>query len=257
MDLVLLVAALGLVTGFVSGLLGIGGGILMAPLLLYVPPLFGLEPLAMRTVAGLTIIQGLAACVSGAFGHRRYVSKQLVIYMGTSIFLAALVGGAAAKYVSNQVLLAIFGSLAALAAVLMLRRVRAESERPVAAELEFSRLRAVVSATGVGLLGGLVGQGGAFILIPLMTAFVHVPTRIALGSNLAIVLLSTSAATIGKAVTGQIEWLLALPLVLTVVPMTHLGSKVSHGVAIASLRRWLTVLIALAAVRIWMSVLAG
>ena len=54
--------------------------------------------LAMRTVAGLTIIQGLAACVSGAFGHRRYVSKQLVIYMGTSIFLAALVGGAAAKY---------------------------------------------------------------------------------------------------------------------------------------------------------------
>ena len=71
------------------------------------------------------------------------------------------------------------------------------SERPIVEDLQFSRLRAVVSALGVGLLGGLVGQGGAFILIPMMTAFVHVPTRIALGSNLAIVLLSTSAATIG------------------------------------------------------------
>jgi uncharacterized membrane protein YfcA len=257
MELILLIAALGLVTGFVSGLLGIGGGILMAPLLLYVPPLFGLEALPMRTVAGLTIIQGLAACVSGAFGHRRYVSRRLVYYMGSSIFLAALVGGAAAKHVPNSVLLAVFGSLAALAAALMLRRVRKESERPVVEDLEFSRLRAVSSASGVGLLGGLVGQGGAFILIPLMTAFVHVPTRIALGSNLAIVLLSTSAATIGKALTGQIEWLLALPLVLTVVPMTHLGSKVSHRVEVASLRRWLTVLIALAATRIWISVIAG
>ena len=65
MAILLVIAALGILTGFLSGLLGISGGILTAPLLLYVPPLIGLEPLSMRTVAGLTIVQGLAACVSG------------------------------------------------------------------------------------------------------------------------------------------------------------------------------------------------
>ena len=133
--------------------------------------------------------------------------------------------------------------------------MRQDSEQPDVSDLGFSRWRAVVSATSVGLLGGLVGQGGSFILIPLMTSFVGVPTRIAIGSNLAIVLLSTSAAFIGKAVTGQIEWLLAVPLVLAVVPAAHLGGRVSHRVAVLRLRRVLALLISAAAVRIWISVL--
>ena len=257
MDLLLLIAALGATTGFLSGLLGIGGGIIMAPLLLYVPPLLGFEPLTMRAVAGLTIVQGLAACISGALTHRRFgsMSDRLVLYMGTPIFVAAAIGGAAARFVPNRILLGVFGLLAAVAALLMLVPMRRDGERPQGFDLVFSRSRAVASAAGVGLLGGLVGQGGSFILIPLMTSFVRVPTRLAIGSNLAIVLLSTTAAFIGKAVTGQIEWLLAVPLVLTVVPAAHFGSRVSHRVPVLQLRRVLAVLISLAAVRIWTSVL--
>ncbi|MGB5659783.1 MAG: sulfite exporter TauE/SafE family protein [Thermoanaerobaculia bacterium] len=256
-ELLLLIAALGATTGFLSGLLGIGGGIVMAPLLLYVPPLLGLEPLSMRTVAGLTIVQGLAACISGALTHRRFrfVSDRLVLYMGTTIFAAAALGGAAARFVPDRLLLGVFGFLAAAAAILMLVPVRQDSDRPHVRELDFSRSRAVASAAGVGLLGGLVGQGGSFILIPLMTSFVRVPTRIAIGSNLAIVLLSTTAAFIGKAITGQIEWLLAVPLMITVVPAAHLGGRVSHRVPVIQLRRVLAILISAAAVRIWISVL--
>lgn len=257
MELLLLIAALGATTGFLSGLLGIGGGIVMAPLLLYVPPLFGFDPLTMRVVAGLTIVQGLAACISGALTHRRFgsVSDRLVLTMGTTIFVAAALGGAAARFVPNRILLAVFGLLAATAAMLTLVPMRRDNERPQGTDLEFSRSRAVTSAAGVGLLGGLVGQGGSFILIPLMTSFVRVPTRIAIGSNLAIVLLSTTAAFIGKAVTGQIEWLLAVPLVLTVVPAAHLGGRISHRVPVVQLRRVLALLISAAAIRIWISVL--
>jgi uncharacterized membrane protein YfcA len=256
-ELFFLIAALGATTGFLSGLLGIGGGIVMAPLLLYVPPLVGLEPLTMRTVAGLTIVQGLAACISGALTHRRFrfVSDRLVLLMGTTIFIAAALGGAAARFVPNRILLGIFAFLATVAARLMLVPMRRDREEPRVAKLEFSRPRAVASAAGVGLLGGLVGQGGSFILIPLMTSYLQVPTRIAIGSNLAIVLLSTAAAFLGKAVTGQIEWLLAVPLVFTVVPAAHLGSRASHRVPVLRLRRVLAVLISVAAIRIWMSIL--
>ncbi|MHB8809489.1 MAG: TSUP family transporter [Desulfobulbaceae bacterium] len=107
MSLLLLIGGLGLGAGFLSGLLGIGGGIVMAPLLLYVPPLFGFEPLPMRVVAGLTMVQGLIACVAGGIVHRRFnfVCRELSLYMGGSIFVASLVGGAAARFVPNQALL--------------------------------------------------------------------------------------------------------------------------------------------------------
>jgi hypothetical protein len=71
-------------------------------------------------------------------------------------------------------------------------------EYPDAATLTFSPARAVASAAVVGVLGGMVGQGDSFILIPLMTWFVKVPTRIAIGSNLAVVLFSSLAGFLGK-----------------------------------------------------------
>jgi len=113
----------------------------------------------------------------------------------------------------------------------------------------------VTAATGVGLLGGLVGQGGFFILIPLMTAYVKIPTRIAIGSNLAIVFLSSLAAFIRKATTGQIDWILAIPIVLTVLPAASVGGHVSRKVPVHWLRKPLAVLIGLAAVRMWGSLL--
>lgn len=255
--MLLLIGALGLAAGFLSGLLGIGGGIIMAPLLLYLPPLFGFEPLAMRTVAGLTIVQGLVACVSGALTHRRFksVSPRLTAWMGATIFAAALAGGASAKYVANNVLLALFGMLALAAATLMFINEHEEKETPDISALAFSRWRAATVAGGVGLLGGMVGQGGSFILIPLMTAFVKIPTRIAIGSNLAIVLLSTTAAFLGKAASNQIDWHLAMPIVLTVIPATHIGSLISRRTPVKTLRRILAILIGTAAIRIWFSVL--
>jgi uncharacterized membrane protein YfcA len=256
-EILLLIASLGAVTGFLSGLLGIGGGIVMAPLLLYVPPLFGLEALDMRAVAGLTIVQGFAASVSGALTHHRFhfVSGPLFRVMGSTIFVAAALGGAAAGFIPNRILLAVFGFLAAAAALLILFPIEGDEERPDVEELAFSWLRAVGSAAGVGALGGMVGQGGSFILIPLMTSFVRIPTRIAIGSNLAIVLLSTAAALLGKAFTGQIDWLLAAPLVATVVPAAHVGGRLSRRVPVLRLRRVLAVLIAAAALRIWASIL--
>ncbi len=257
MEIYLFIGCIGIFTGFISGLLGIGGGIMMAPLLLYVPPLIGLEPLSMRIVAGLTIVMGLLGCLSGGLTHRKFafMSDKLSAYMGASIFIAALAGGASARFVSNETLLFIFACLAFVAAILMVAPIKNDMERPNANDLEFCKTRALTAATGVGLLGGLVGQGGSFILIPLMTTYVKVPTRIAIGSNLAIVFLSSLAAFIGKAITGQIEWILAIPIVLTVLPAASVGGHVSRKVPVKRLRKLLAVVIGLAAIRMWGSLL--
>jgi uncharacterized membrane protein YfcA len=256
-DLFILLGGLGMIAGFLSGLLGIGGGIIMAPLLLYVPPLCGLDPLPMRVVAGLTIVQGLVACIAGSLCHRKFhfVSGPLTRWMGTTIFLAAFLGGAGAGHVADAVLLGIFALLALVAAILTLLPAGTDCEDPDVNTLYFSKTRAVTTSGVVGLLGGLVGQGGSFILIPLMTAYVGIPTRIAIGSNLAIVLLSSLAAFVGKAITGQIAWAMALPIAITVVPAACLGSLTSRRMPVPGLRRLLALVIALAALRMGISVL--
>ena len=258
MTIFVLIGALGLLAGFLSGLLGIGGGIIMAPLLLFVPPLFGFEPLSMQVVAGLTIIQGLLAAVLGAVTHHRFlaVSVSLSVVMGPAIFIAALLGGAGAKWVSNEVLLFLFSIMALLASVMMLVRRGQEEEYPDIERLAFSRGKAIITALLVGSLGGLVGQGGSFLLVPLMIYFVGIPTRIAIGSNLAIIILSTAAGFLGKMITGQIAWYLTAPLVFSVIPGVLLGSHLGHRVPILILRRLLALLIAIAACRLWLSLLA-
>ena len=72
-------------------------------------------------------------------------------------------------------------------------------------KVSFHRPTAVFLGLSVGFLLGLVGQGGAFIIIPLLLYVLKIPLRVALGSTLAIGLFSSSAGLIGKTATGQVS----------------------------------------------------
>mgnify|MGYP001172726581 CR=1 FL=1 len=61
-------ALVGASVGFLSGLLGIGGGIIMFPLLLYVPPLAGFAPVDVKSITGLTMVQGFFAALTAMSG---------------------------------------------------------------------------------------------------------------------------------------------------------------------------------------------
>lgn len=255
MELMFLIAAIGAFTGFLSGLLGIGGGIIMAPLLLYLPILFNLPPISMHTVAGLTIVQGLASCVAGSLTHKKfgYFSNRLVAWMGITLFITSFIGGAASRVVPGEYLLIIFAVMAFTASIVMIFKIAQDEESPDISQFSFSRFRAVSVASVIGILGGLVGQGGSFILIPLMISYMKVPTRIAISSNLAIVFLAALAAFLGKAFTQQIEWILTLPVVLTVIPFSYVGALVSNKVSVDNLKIILAWFIAFAAFRIGFS----
>lgn len=249
---------LGLVVGFASGLLGIGGGILMTPLLLYVPPALGLTALGMREVAGLTMAQGLFAAGSGTLRHRKYghVSRPLVVYMGASIAASSLVGAVLSQYVAGELLLAVFATLALVAAILMLLPRPNVDENRSSADVRFNLPAAVIMAVAVGGLGGLVGQGGAFILIPLMLYGLRLPTRLTLGTSLGIVFFSALAGFIGKAATAQVDWPLAAALVAGAVPGAQLGGYASKHVQSARLRQILAIIVGLTALRMWWELLA-
>ena len=255
----LLILAMGLASGFLSGLVGLGGGILAAPLLLYVPDAAGFDELPVKEVTGLTMVQGLAGALSGLTRHQSYgfVSWRLVGYMGISVAVAALVGALFSKVVSDNSILAVFAIMALIASLLIfLPGRREENDLETPGQITFHAPFAVSLAAVIGFAGGLVGQAGSFILIPTMVYILRIPTRVAIGSNLGIILLAATAGLAGKLLAAQVPFLLAVALVGGAVPGAQVGALLGRRIRPRTLRYILAVIVAIAAVRIWIDVLS-
>ncbi len=251
MDTHLLLVLLGFGGGLLSGMLGIGGGIIMTPLLLYVA---GLD---MRAVAGLTIVQSLFSASCGVLVHRKFkhVHWGLLAYMGAATLAASLAGAVASRYVSGQLLLALFAALAVVAAGLMFVPTRDGDGEATSDAVSFNRGMALGVACSVGFLGGMVGQSGAFILIPVMLHVLRVPTRVTIGTSLGVVLCAAAAGTAGKVLTGQVPYGLAAALVAGTLVGAQAGARLSHKIPARALRAALALLIALTAVKMWWDIL--
>jgi len=247
----------GAVVGFLSGLLGIGGGIVMFPLLLYVPPLLGLGVIDVKSITGLTMAQGFFSAVTALFHYQRnaLVNRQLVLTLGLSLFLSSLLGSLFSKQVADGPLLMVFGTLALIAGIMMLIPRSYHHDEVTEERVTFPRPAAITIGIVLGFTIGLVGQGGAFILIPTMLYILKIPLRVALGSTLAIGLFSSTAGMIGKAATGQVPYVLALPLILGAIPAARFGSIVGKRTDTRYLKWLLAALIMATAVKVWFSIL--
>jgi len=244
--------ALGLIGGFTSGLVGLGGGIIMVPLLLYVPPALGVGALSMKLVAGMTSVQSFFGALSGTFGHKRHrrVSRSLAVTMGGSMALGSLAGSIASVKLSSELMLGVFAAMALVAAVMMLLPKTEDGPELEAAALVYRRPLAIVIGGGIGVLSGIIGQGGAFLFIPAMMYLLHIPTRIAIGTGLVIGLASSTAVLLGRAGTAQIPVLMSAVLVAGVILGAQLGSAMSQRTPRTALRSILSVLIGATAAKI-------
>lgn len=258
--LIFLMIVLGLVGSFFSGLLGIGGAIINYPLLLYVPSALGAAYFNAHEVSAISMFQVLFASFAGVIAYWKrsktgtsYVNKRLVIYMGSSILAGSLIGGLVSGLLDSGVINLVYGILAVVAVILML--IPSKGTEEYKADLHFNTWIAMLSAFLVGIVSGIVGAGGAFILIPIMLTILHIPTRTTIASSLAIVFVSAIGGVIGKVAGGPIPiW----PIVFTVIGSligAPLGSLVSAKMNVKLLRYGLVVLIALTAVKIWSSIL--
>jgi uncharacterized membrane protein YfcA len=255
----LTVFVLGVFGAFVSGLLGVGGAIVMIPLLLYVPPLLHVGSLDVKSVTGVTMVQVFVAAVSGVIAHRRThaLHGRLAWIGGGAMALGSLTGALASKHVRPGFLLLVFAVMATGAAGLVLVRMEA-LELPIFAEqVRFDWRRAAVMSLVVGLGAGLVGAGGAFLLVPLLVTVVGIPLRVAIGSSLGITALAATAGLVGKITTAQVPWLPALSVAVGAVPGAQLGAYVSRRLSPHVLKAALFVVIVATAIGIWWDLLAG
>jgi len=250
-------AVAGLVASFLSGLLGIGGGLVLTPLLLYLPPLAGGAAIPVKIVTGLTIVQAISGSVLGVLRHRSYgnVSSRLVLLMGPPSALASLIGAFVSRDTPDSVILTIFAILAFVGGVMLLLPVTPRDER--AEDIRADPRLAIPIALVLGFFGGIVGIGGIAFIIAALVYLLRVPPRIAIGSSLGIGLFAAVAALIGKAATSQIDPPLAAIVFISALVASPVGAAVSVRTQPRALLAILAVIVMLAAIRIAFTAATG
>lgn len=240
--------ALGLVAsaliGIALGFFGGGGSILTVPLLVYV---FGLAP--RDAIASSLIVVGLAS-LSGAWQHGRagHVELRTGTLFGTAGLAGAYLGARASAHVDGSLLLLLFAGMMILTAVAMWRGRRpslasgstpgtATAPRGVATEVERSRIHLLAQGFGVGLLTGLVGAGGGFLIVPALVLWAGLPMASAVGTSLVIIVLNAFAGFVGHASHAEIDRPLVAAVAAAAIAGSFVGSWLGRRSDPAKLRR--------------------
>jgi uncharacterized protein len=247
---------IGFIGSYISGMLGIGGSIIKYPMLLYIPPLFGLAAFSAHEVSGISAVQVFFATIGGVWAYRKggYLNKTLIGYMGASILIGSFIGSFGSKMMSEGGINLIYGILALIAAVMMFIPKKNIDDIPLD-QVTFNKWLAAVLALIVGIGAGIVGAAGAFLLVPIMLVVLKIPTRMTIASSLAITFISSIGATVGKITTGQVDYFPAFIMVIASLIASPLGAMAGKKVNTKILQVILAVLIGATAIKIWMDIL--
>ncbi len=248
---------LGIVGGLLSGMLGLGGAVVMIPLMLSVPPLVGAGQLTMKAVAGLSMLQVLAASAAGILVHRKnnMVSIPLLLFLGIPMGAFSLVGSYLSKFMENRTVTVIFGFLVLAAIVLLLFYRTPKKQEEADACSDFSRPAAIAVGGAIGFISGVVGAGGGFILVPVMVVLFRIPIRVTVGTSLGVVFIGALMGAVGKITTAQVTFLWVLPLVLGSIPSARIGARISRSLPPLALKYLLLAVIVLSAFQVWAQIL--
>lgn len=284
---VFLVLALGWAVGVLSGLVGVGGGFLITPLLMFV----GVPPI-VAVATGAAQIVGTSA--SGSYAHWRLGNVDL--RMAASLLLGSWTGGflgvQLAKVLERSghfgtlVTLLYVGLLGAVGASMLVESTRAawrararpkgaippEGERGIesghwvrrlplrvafpVSGLEISVLVPVALGLVVGVLTSLMGVGGGFVMVPVMLYLLRMPTRVVVGTSLFQLLFTTTEVTVLQAGVNQaVDPFLAILLVLGSGLGTAWGTRLGTRLPGEQLRLILAVIVVAVAVKMLVGVL--
>jgi uncharacterized membrane protein YfcA len=237
----ILTVLVGLAAGILSGLFGVGGGIVMTPGL---TAFAGIAPI-IAVATPLPVILPTAAV--GAFTYHRAgeIDIRAAAWIALTGSAASAVGALLTEVVNPRLL------LVATAALLGWQSLQILRGRSLATTVEAQPIPAwTLALVGVaaGLLSGLLGIGGGLVIVPALAGMLGVPLKRALGTSLVAVVVLVIPGTIVHAALGNIDWAAALFLALGSLPGARLGATVALGTKERTLRLMVGSFLALVAV---------
>ena len=239
-------ALVGVLIGIASGLLGIGGGTVMVPILRLA---FGMSA-TMSTATSLFAI--IPTSISGAISHVK--GKTCIPALG----IAAGLGGAClspvgvwlAQLSPDWLVMLAAALIIGYSAINMFKKAfqlrpagqpaaGVDASAPTADDSSLSR-KQLLQGAAIGLVAGLasgyVGVGGGFIMVPLMLSIIGIPMRKASGTSLIAVMILAIPGVIEQGIIGNINYLAGIAIVIGTIPGAVIGARLVTKVPERTLR---------------------
>ena len=231
-----LALGMALLIGLALGSLGGGGAILTVPVLVY-----ALGYATRPAVAASLLVVGLTSVV-GALVHWRLGNVRLpaAALFGTLAMGGAFAGARLSVFMSGAGQLVLLAFVMVAAGVSMLRRRHEKNEDGVPRTTPRTTPRLAVLAPvalTVGVLTGLVGVGGGFLVVPALVVLARMPLREAIGTSLAVIALNSAAGFAGYLGTVSVDWGFLMGFAATAILGALAGAAMTRVVPVAALRQ--------------------
>ncbi len=257
--LLAVIAVSGAVAGFLAGLLGVGGGIVVVPALFWVLTHAGIDAsIRMQVAVATSLATIIPTSIISARAHRKRGSldEALLKRWLVPAILGAILGSAFASLVDGRLLAGIFGGVAVIVAVQMVAfpggvALRKELPGPIG-----QRLMALM----IGGFSSIMGIGGGTLAVPTLSLF-SFPIRMAVGTAAGMGLFIAIPATLGFVAggwnvpdlpplsVGYVSLPAGLAILAAQLPCVGYGAKVAHAISQPALRRAFGVVLAIVGLR--------
>jgi len=253
-------ALLGVFSGFFGGMLGVGGGVIVVPVLILV---FNLDArLAVGTSLVMIIFTALSA--TAAYYRQKRIDWKIGIIAASTTVPGAAIGAYLTKFFTSSSLAIIFGiTLFPIAGAMLKRSYRTASNRKsedaVYAKNEFelargSWRRRIVDAKGKvfeynvrlpgltllflgGFASGFLGIGGGLVVVPILAAIVGLPMHLAIATSMLTMIFTSISGVSTHLMLGNVQVEYAIPLVLGILLGAQLGAGTARQLRSVTLER--------------------
>ncbi len=231
-----------LAIGMTLGLLGSGGSILTVPVLVYV--LGHNEKVAIAE--SLAIVGGIALAGMLTYARARLVHWKSVVFFGLPGMGGTQFGAWLARFIPGPAQLVLFAVVMLVAAVMMVRKPKgasaADGDDDSVSAAAHPLWQLVLEGVGVGILTGLVGVGGGFLIVPSLVILGGLSMRLAIGTSLMVIAMTAFSGffkylSVLTATGLRVDWETIGVFLLVGIAGSGLGKALNQRVNQAALRK--------------------
>lgn len=235
MGTLVLAGLLAFLIGGVLGLLGGGGGVLAVPLLVYLVGLSAKSAIA----SSLFFVGATSAIGAGLVARSGKLRWKMGALFSAGSMTGAFAGGHVAQFISGKILLSGLALMMLVTGIAMLVRGKESSF----SQRDVSIKPMLVIGAVVGVLSGLVGAGGGFLIVPALLFFGRLPMREAVGTSLFIITLQSFAGFVGQVTHVELDWLLLALMTSAAIVGMFAGFRGGKLISAQVLRRAFSLLV--------------
>lgn len=232
----LLTLVLALFIGLALGTLGGGGSILTVPLLTYVA---GFEP--KEAIASSLLVVGVTSLFSlGVHARHGRVQWRTGFIFGAAGMVGAFAGGLIGGQLPGTVLMVAFALMMIATALAMITRRSAKSGTPKSGETGTKRLhlgKTLIDGVLVGVVTGIVGAGGGFLIVPALVFLGGLSMPVAVGTSLLVISMKSFAGLAGYLTTVTLNWPVVAAVTAVAVVGALIGARVSGRIPAGTLQK--------------------